>query len=262
MEAFIRATAWPMEKPQPYGTFHIVFFLAGLAVSVLLALLLRRVGEKGNRAVLLTVGLFLLLSEAYKQLFYFYVMGDGHYVWWIFPFQLCSVPMYLCLIAAFLRPGRVRDAMCNFMLAFNLMGGFLAFLEPSGLVHEYWTLTLHAFLWHMSLVFVSLYLGFSRRAGRTFREYRGAVVMYVVLCAVAFLINLATWNVSGGTVNMFFVGPQVSSIIVFHDIAEKFGWYVNLPIYIVCNCIAAFVFFLPFVLWNRRRSRGRSGAQS
>lgn len=262
MKEFLEWTAWGMEKPPAYGVFHLTFFFVGLAVSIGLALLLRKVGEKGCRAVLLTCGVFLLLTEVYKQLFYYYVIGNGSYQWWIFPFQLCSVPMYLCIIAPLLPKGKVQNAMYDFMLAFNLMSGFVAFLEPSGLVHEYWTLTLHAFVWHMTLVFVGLFLGFSRSAGRSLEGYKGAALTFVGLCAVAFAINCLLWDVAKGDINMFYVGPRISPLIVFEDIAASCGWYVNTPIYIVCLCVAAFIFYLPFCLYNKKRAGLDAAAQS
>ena len=73
-----------------------------------------------------------------------------------------------------------------------------------------------------------------------------------ILSAVAFCLNCALWNVSDGTINMFYVGPRISSIIVFKQIATSFGWYVNTPIYMFCLCLAAFLFFLPFCLWNKK----------
>lgn len=51
------------------------------------------------RRILLGVGLFLMFCEGYKLLFYYYVIGHGSFQWWVFPFQLCSIPMYLCVAA-------------------------------------------------------------------------------------------------------------------------------------------------------------------
>lgn len=256
IEKFLRWTAWQMDKPPAYGAFHLGFFFCGLAVVILLAFILRKTNDKQNRIVLLCCGLFLLLTELYKQLFYYYVIGNGTYQWWIFPFQLCSVPMYMCLLCAFLPKGKLSDALMDFMLSFNLMGGFIAFLEPSGLMHEYWTLTLHAFVWHMTMIFVGLYLGFSGRAGRTLKGYRNSVFVFVGLCIVAFIINLLLWDVSAGDINMFYVGPRISPIIVFKDIAANWGWYVNTPIYILALSIAAFIFSSPFILWHRKHGNG------
>lgn len=255
---FLQWTAWSMEKPKAYGSFHLLFFLIGLTVLTGLAFLLRNSNERQNKIVLLSVGIFLALSELYKQLFYTFVIGGGEYQWWIFPFQLCSVPLYLCLIAPLLKKDKIQNGMYNFMLAFNLMGGFIAFLEPSGLVHEYWTLTLHAFIWHLMLVFVGLYLGFSRRAGRQFKDFASTVATFLGLCVLAFCINLIFWNVSKGDINMFFIGPKISPLIVFKTIASNYGWYVNTLFYIPCLCLGAFLFYAPFCIWNARTGRQKA----
>ena len=252
MNDFLYATAWKMKPPEPYSSFHLIFFTVGLILSVALAWRLRKTTEKQNRAVLLTIGLILLISEIYKQLFYTFVLGGGEYQWWIFPFQLCSIPMYLCLIIPFLREGKLRDAMYDFMLAFNLMGGFISFFEPSGLIHDYWTLTLHAFTWHMILVFIGFYIGFSGRAGRRMADFKRAAFMFLCLCVIAFAINLIFFDISGGTIKMFYVGPAISPIAVFKSIATEYGWYVNTPIYIACLTFAAFVFYAPFAYFHSR----------
>ena len=253
LEKLICATAWTMTEPAAYGPFHLIFAFVGLTVSILLARRLRKLGDKGNRILLLTCGFFLLISEVYKQLFYYYFMGEHSYQWWIFPFQLCSVPMYLCILAPLLKPGKLQKGMYNFMMIYNLLGGFMAFVEPSGITHEYWTLTLHAFIWHMMLVFVGLYLAFSDRAGKTMADYKAASVTFLCLSVMAFCINLIFWNASEGTINMFFVGPRNSPLIVFEWIAETFGWYVSTALYLPVVCLGAFLFFLPFHLHAKKK---------
>ncbi len=264
LHQIMTATAWPMERPASYGPFHLIFFFAGLAVSIALAILLSKKGsEKTFNRVMRGVGIFLILTEIYKNLFYIFYMDytePPHYVWWIFTWQLCSIPMFLPVIVSFIKPGKVRDAMLDFMLAFNLMSGFVAFTEPSGLTHEYWTLTLHAFIWHMMLVFVGLYIGISGRAAKKLKHYVRAVIVFLILAVIAFLINLAFFDVSNGTINMFYVGPAISPIIVFKSIATKYGWYVNTPIYLACLCLAAFLFYLPFALVNEHKAKKAAAA--
>lgn len=258
LETFIEATAWGMEKPKAYGPFHLIFTFVGLAVCILLAYLLRNTGKRGNKAVLLSVGIFLAVTEIYKQLFYYYYIGDHTYQWWIFPFQLCSVPMYLCLIAPFLKEGKVQSAMYHFMTTFNLLGGLMAFIEPSGIIHEYWTLTLHAFLWHMMLIFVGFYLIASGRGARTLKDYRSSVFLFLALAAMAFIINLIFWIPSEGDIKMFYVGPAISPLAVFKQIATACGWYVNTPIYLVAVSLGAYLLFLPVYLWERRKEKALS----
>lgn len=253
---FMNATAWTMEKPKPYGAFHIIFMIVGFSLCALAAWRLRRVGDKGNRAILLISGIFLLACELYKQLFYTFVINPGEgYTWWIFPFQLCSIPMYFCIIISVLKQGKIQRALCNFTVAYNLLGGAIAFLEPSGLLHNYWTLTLHAFIWHMMLVFVGLYIGFSGRACTEKRDYRSATVTFLILCVIAFSINCIFREASGGSINMFFIGPRVSSLIIVKQIGERFGWYVGTLLYIPAVCLGAFLVYKLFFSLHAKKTR-------
>ena len=75
-------------------------------------------------------------------------------------------------------------------------------------------------------------------------DYKAASVTFVALCAIAFCINLLCWKPANGEINMFFVGPGNSPIIVFKQFSEWFGWYINTPIYIFAVCLGAYLLFL------------------
>ena len=253
LDKTIESTAWEMTPPPAYGTFHLSFSLIGIAACFLLAYMLRSLSERGHKAVLFCSGAFLIITEVYKQLFYYFYMNDNEYAYNIFPFQLCSVPMYLCIIAVFLKPGPVRNGIYGFMTTYNLLGGLMAFIEPSGITHKYWTLTLHAYIWHMMLIFIGVYLIMSGNFAKTKKDFLHAAATFLVLCAVAFCINLIFWDVSGGKINMFFVGPRNSSLFFFKDIAKKFGWYVSTIIYIPAVTLGAFLLFLPAHIYAKKK---------
>ena len=120
-----------MEPPPAYGAFHILFTLIGFAVCGLLAWKLRNVSDKIANRILFLCGLVLSLSEVFKQFFCYYVIADGTYHWGEFPFQLCSIPMYLCLVTPWLKPGKPRRALYSFMV-----------LYPTGWCHR-----LHRAVW-------------------------------------------------------------------------------------------------------------------
>lgn len=241
---WFHATAWTCPVAPAYGALHLAVMAIGFPTCFLLARRLRKLSDRGNRILLVGIGLLLMLTEVYKQLFYQFVIGDGGYNWGIFPFHLCSIPMYLCVIAPLLKPGPVQQGMYGFMMLYNLLGGAIAFVEPSGLLHGYVTLTIHALLWHMLLVFIGLYLVFSGRAGSEKLNYRTASFTFLALCGIAFCINVIFRRVSNGAINMFFVGPSNSSLIVFKQISEAFGWYVSTALYIPVVCLGAYLLFL------------------
>ena len=241
-----------MEPFPSYGAFHILYTLIGFAVCAFLAWRLRRVSDRCAGRILFSLGVILTLSEVFKQLFYFYVMKDNAYSWGDFPFQLCSIPMYMCLIAPWLKPGRVQRGMYSFMVLYNLLGGAISFTEPSGLLLDHWFLTVHALIWHMSLVFIGLFICFSKRGGNQRSDYRGATVTFLVLAVTAFGLNCFVQYGLNDHMNMFFVGPGNSPIIVFSQFSEWFGWYISTPIYLFAVCLGAYIVFCIVYLCQHR----------
>ena len=252
LDTFFESISWPMEAPPAYGTFHILFTLIGFAVCGFSAWKLRNVSDKTAYCILFCCGLLLALSEVFKQFFCYYVIADNCYHWGEFPFQLCSIPMYMCLIAPFLKSGKLQRAMFSFMVLYNLLGGAIAFAEPSGLLHGHLFLTIHSCVWHMLLVFVGLFLCVSKRGGTQKTDYTLATVTFVVLCGIAFLLNCIVQIGLDGHMNMFFVGPGNSPIIVFKQFSEWFGWYINTPIYIFAVCMGAYLLF-SLIYWLQNK---------
>ena len=241
LDTFFKSISFPMVPPSAYGAFHILYTLIGFAVCGFAAWRLRHVSDRTVNRILFSCGLTLSLSEVFKQFFCYYVIADGTYHWSEFPFQLCSIPMYLCLIVPWLKPGKVRRAMCSFMVLYNLLGGAISFAEPSGLFHDYLFLTAHSCVWHMLLVFVGLFLCMSKRGGTQKTDYAPATRIFLVLCAIAFTMNCIVQLVLGQEMNMFFLGPGDSPIIVFKQFSEWFGWYINTPIYIFAVSLGAYL---------------------
>lgn len=253
MDSFFESIAFPMEPFPPYGAFHILYTLLGFAVCGFSAWKLRHVSDKAAGRILFVIGLILAISEVFKQLFYFFVMRDNSYSWGDFPFQLCSLPMYLCLVAPWLKPGKLQRSMYSFMVLYNLLGGAISFTEPSGLLLDHWFLTIHALVWHMLLVFIGLFICFSKRGGNQQSDYVGATRTFIALCGIAFALNCFVQNVLGESINMFFVGPGNSPLVVFSQFSEWFGWYINTPIYIFAVCLGAYLIFV-LIYWLQNRS--------
>ena len=253
MDAFFESISYPMEPIPAYGAFHIQYTLIGFALCGIISWKLRKVSDRTAGRILFGVGLFLTISEVFKQLFYFFVMEDNAYSWGDFPFQLCSVPMYLCLIAPWLKPGKVQRGMYSFMVLYNLLGGAISFAEPSGLLLDHWFLTIHALVWHMLLVFIGLFICFSGRGGNRRSDYWTATWTFIALCGVAFALNCFVQFGLGEDMNMFFVGPGNSPIAVFKQFSEWFGWYINTPIYIFAVCLGAYLIYR-IIVWVQNRT--------
>lgn len=236
MQAFFQWTAWEMEKPQAYSLFHIVGTLVLLATAIWGAWKLRNADQRKNRWVLGIAGGFLLLAEVYKIAFHMTVNPYGYSFWGVFPYQLCSVPMYLSLFCAFCKNEKINSWLYECMFAVNIVGGIMAFAEPSGIHHAYLTLTIHAYIWHMMLVFLGLYLFMSKRACVERGGYKKAVLVYLGSCVIAQACNL----IFGDKINCFYISPyRQSPLAIFKDIYASFGWVANMVLLVLAILLAA-----------------------
>ncbi len=246
MSYFLKSTAIKMVPPKPYGLFHISFFIFGLIISFYLANKLKNINNKQNKRLLFLTGIFLLIIEIYKELFYFYVVNNGHYDWSTFPFQLCDIPMYICLAIIFIKNKKVEEGMYNFMASYNLLGAFITFLEPSALCRPYLFMTIHGFLWHLILIFLGIYIAMSGRCLKQKKDFITSTKVYAILCSIALLLNISLKNISNGKLNAFYLGPVTSPIVVFQDISIKFGWFTNLLVFVLSMTLGAYLIYIFF----------------
>jgi uncharacterized membrane protein YwaF len=236
-----------MERPEAWGVFHSCFFFMGIPAAVIPAFLLRKLKGRGEKRIFLSVGIFLILSEIFKQLAYTAI--EGAYRFDLIPFQLCSIPMYLCIIIGLLPENTFTRISKTFIATFGLMGGVASYIAPGTMCRDWLELTLHSFVWHLILIFLGFYVFFSNIEELGKRDFAGAVMMYFSLCIIALVINFICINAPGADVNMFYIGPKPSNLPFCRDITSRFGVAVNSVIYTfsLSSC-AALIFFLEKVL--------------
>ena len=228
-----------MERPTAWGTFHSLFFFIGIPAAILIAFWLRKISKKSEKHLFFTIGTLLILSEIFKQLSFTAI--EGAYRFDLIPFQLCSIPMYLCILIPMLPEGKLSGAMRTFIATFGLMGGVASYIAPGTMCREWFELTLHSFIWHLILIFLGFYVFFSHNTKTQKRDFLGAEILYLSLCAIAFGINLLCTNAPGIDVNMFYIGPKPSPLPICREITARFGVAVNSVIYILALSTCAFL---------------------
>jgi len=227
-----------------FGTFHLTYMLIGLAVCFGGVFLLRNLSERGEKRMFFIIGVCLIVSEAYKQLFWYYAIGYDEYPWIRLPFHLCSIPMYLLPVLPFLKIGKMKTSLYDFLGTYCFVGGLISVVADGGLLREYWTMTVHCLNWHLTLVFIGLYLSLRGKISRKFKGFVGATIVYYIFAAVAFCLNCTLWSVSKGTCDMFFVGPAPMEVVVYRDIAKMTGRPIVTLIYLLTLTFISLVFWL------------------
>ena len=218
-----------MTPPVPYSAFHILLTVFGAGFAVSFARFFgRKIRSMASpepyfRHILFSCGVLLALMELYKQAFLYVIEFHGHFDWWYFPFQLCSIPMYICLAAPLLHSEKTLRRAATFLQDLAV---------PPGLMHPYWTMTLHGFLWHFILLFLGLLSCMSGIAGRERRDYMDILPFFFLCCLIACVINIAAGPTAA--TDMFYISPfHPSSQPVFHEIACTAGIFWGNLLYVV-----------------------------
>ena len=211
--SILNMTAWRMDAPKLFGGFHIFASLASAAAAMLLARAVLENKNNDTARILAVTGWILVLLEIWKQLFLFYIVNNGVYDWWYFPFQLCSVPMYLCILLP-LTGKRIRRTFMTFLGGYAFVSAVATLIYPEDILRSYTALTVHGFVWHGLLLFISLVVLHTGSADTSARGLLRASVLFAILCGIAVGINMlaepimqATPGLPHSWAAMFYLNP-------------------------------------------------------
>lgn len=208
-------------------------------------------------------GMLMLFSELWKQFVLTFILGHGTYNWWYFPFQLCSIPMYILLAYPWIRREGARRMLLAFLMSFCLLSGIAVFADTSGLMYPIPALTVHSWVWHFFLILIGVSAGvvyfrrlsadaksilFSRALARNLplRPFLHAFFLYLCCCLLAGVFNLTLDRY--GLINMFYINPHLQmQQVVFRDLVPLIGNPAAILVYISASAVGAFLIFLT---WN------------
>lgn len=125
-ESFASILQAEWAKPVLFGWQHFLFLGLMVIAIILVCLFCKKLTDKQFRIIMLVLSLSLIILEICKQISFAY-RGNGNwkYEWKQFPFQFCSVPMYVMLLVACLKECKFRDHLCSFLATFGLLLGLL-----------------------------------------------------------------------------------------------------------------------------------------
>ncbi len=198
---------------KPFGVFHLTALGIILGLFVLLILFSKHLprSDRGVKRVLSVFALGLLLLELGKQIVCSYdPTGGWTYNWEKFPFQFCSVPIYVALIAMCLPKCKVRQALLCFLATYSpVAGASVLFYPASSVFSEIVFLNVHTMVWHGAMLLFGLYLWLSGAVKAEWKTAGRAAMVYVPLNFIALALNEASYAfgfAQGFDFNMFYTG--------------------------------------------------------
>jgi len=244
-----------------YSWYHILWLVLMLAGCIILCLTLAKKHDKKiNDQVVFYFGLFLFAIELYKQIFN--TLLAGHYQWYIFPFQFCSTPMYVALIAPFVKNEKIKNALLMFLSFYGLAAGLAVMAYPDSCFHtHYLTILLHTMLWHSSMVIIGVYLivamDLCTKVKNIFKEAVPGGIVFDSIVTFAVIANLLGYkfyfgnpelNVHDDTFFLMYLSPYYSCPFpILSTIKENQPYLVFLFCYLLAFFLGiCIIWFLSF----------------
>lgn len=270
-EKIVCALQATMVRPQPYGWFHLTCMALTAAAIFFLAINRRKAGEKQLNALLLIYAVPALVLEITKQVIWSYSfdaaagLGYWDYQWYAAPFQLCTMPAYICLISAVIKPGKTKDALLSLLAYFTIWGSVMVFFIPNSCFVETIEVNIHTMWLHCGSLVVSVYLIMTRAVKNELLSVRRGFFVFLICTGTALAMDVAA-KLSGvigeDTFNMFYISPYfISSLPVFEDIQQAVPYILFLASYVIVFMLGALAVFLTVKLLENGPSAFRRNSR-
>ncbi len=229
--------------PRPWGFYHFAWLLilaAALFCLVKAEPVLRR-DPRLCKKLTCGIGAFLLFIEILKQVFSGLHAEAGEvtwrYPWYIFPFQLCTTPLYVCILLLPAR-GIVRNSLCAYLGSFGMLGGIAVMLVPQTVFCDLLFINLHTMLWHTGLIVLGALQWVNPENRPDACSFFGGACVFLLFLAAASVLNFAFRQYAGEGFNMFYISPFVP--VPTLPFIEHFRLSVPYPIYLCAYVLVLF----------------------
>ena len=259
-----------MNKPEPYGWFHLMWIAITIISIVVLFKIKNKYSEKQLKTVLGIYGIVALIFEITKQLIWSFNYDEvtkiitWDYQWYAAPFQLCTTPIFVSVICLFLKDNKLRNSLLSYMAYVTILGGLLTVIIPDSCFTSDTIINIHTMWLHCGSFVVSTYLLMSKAIKNNKQSFRGAFTVFLVFVLIAEFLNTTIYNagiLNGETFNMFYISPYfISSLPVFDVIQQNVPFILYLLIYILAIFIGSFtVYFIANKLNKRKVNNDNNG---
>lgn len=241
-----------METPASYGIFHICWLVAMVLATVYLCVLRKNDSADRVRKVVFWLSVSVFVLEIYKQINYSFSFPDDglkfEYLWYAFPFQFCSTPMYVGILAGLIKKGKVHDALCSYLATFSIFAGLAVMIYPGDVFTHTAGINIQTMVCHGSMLPIGAYLFATGHVKLAHKTILKALCVFTVAIAIAIGLNELTHLVGiaeNHTFNMFYISPYFPSTLPLYSLVyAALPYALSLIVYIVGFTAAAYIMLL------------------
>lgn len=255
-----------METPKPFGWFHLMWIFLVVISLVFLYKKRNNYSEKQLKIVLAVYGIIALLLELAKQLIWSFNYDQitnvvtWDYQWYAAPFQLCTTPIFVCIICMSLQECTSRNSLLSYMAFATILGSIVTILLPDSCFTSDILVNIHTMWLHCGSFIVSIYLLMTGAVKVEKQNLKYAIKVFLVFVLLAETLNIFVYNsgiLNGETFNMFYISPYfITHLPVFKTIQESVPFIIYLFIYILAISLGAtIVYFIALLFKNKRNKK-------
>ena len=228
-----------------------MFLAIAIAFTVFLCIKFRDCNDKTFRIIVFIGWLIITLFEIYKQIIFTLRKGtfEVKYDWGVFPFQLCSTPLYVLPVVAFMKDCKLRDFFTSYVSTFSLVGGLVVMIYPFSVFNDD-RLGIHiqTMIHHGIQIALGIWFWVYNRKKADFRYFLKSIPLFLIVCAIAVLLNetLGVYLISVGVkkFNLFYISSHESFVLpILGDVHSLAPWSVILLVYVLSVITIAFILF-------------------
>ena len=252
LHSILKILDYRIEKPVVFGWFHWLWIGLIILVAVALCVWHKRSGTDARvRRVVLGNAIFVIILEIYKMINYSFLEINGYafdFQWYAFPWQFCSTPMFIGLLAGIIRKGKVHESLMAYLATFSIFAGLCVTIYPGDVFIEILGINIQSMICHASMVSVGVYLFYSGYVKLEHKTILRAIPIFAICVTLAMIMNEVAFKsplVGGETFNMFYISPHFTGTLPIYSEVQKIVPYPwNLVIYIAGFSLAAYVILL------------------
>lgn len=248
MQAILEFLSGEMNQPELYGSlsaswFHYLSIALVIIGSIMAITRLKGISEKKLNLVLIIFSVILLSFEVYKQLIFSY-QADWSYQWYAFPFQFCSTPMYVSLLAGLIKNKKVKEALISFLATFGLFAGIAVIIYPATVFVQTIGINIQTMVHHGGMAIMGIGL-LANHVKVKWSSVVKASLVFASLMVIAMIMNgIFNAYIHDGTFNMFFINHKFENgipvLMIFQPLVPH---VIFLMIYLLGFMLCASVVF-------------------
>ena len=248
-----------MKTPQMYGWFHLLFFALSIILGVWLCLKFKKPDDKTVKRIIFIITTITIVLEIYKQINYTFTYNGeeilSDFQWYAFPFQFCSMPMYVGLLASIVKKGKVYDALCAFLATFAVFAGVCVMVYPAQVFIGTIGINIQTMICHGSMISIGIFLLGSGYVKSEHKTIFSAIPVFACCVIAAMVMNEIAYRsglLEREMFNMFFISPYCEPSLPVYSVVQgvvPFPWC--LFIYVGAFSLAAYVMLLISMLAYR-----------